>query len=92
MIAIGPTFASVLDDSFDQIRSSGEGNAAIMLRRLGAEDTIGKLTVSHHRREALLEHVQRIAEVATRTIESPHDRHHVERRLKSVHDALASSA
>ena len=91
VIAIGPTFASVLDDSFDQIRASGEGNAAIMLRMLGAVDTIGKLSASPKRREALLEHVQRIAEVSARTIESPHDRHRVERRLKSVHDALASS-
>ena len=92
VITIGPTFSSVLDDAFDQIRSSGEGNAAIMLRMLGAVDTIGKLTARHNRRAALLEHVHRIAEVTTRTIESPHDRRRVERRLERVRDALATSA
>ncbi len=88
VITIGPTFASVLDESFDQIRSSAQGNAAIMLRMLGAVQTIGGLTASHNRREALREHVHRIAEVAARTIESPHDQERVQRRLTTVRDAL----
>ena len=53
MITIGPTFASVLDESFDQIRSSAQGNAAMMLRMLGAVKLIGGLTAGHNRREAV---------------------------------------
>ncbi len=88
VITIGPTFGSVVDESFDQIRSSAQGNAAIMLRLLGAVQTVGGLTASHNRRQVLREHVQRIAELAARTIESPHDRERVERRLATVRDAL----
>jgi uncharacterized membrane protein len=36
VIAIGPTFASLVAASFDQIRTSAQGNVAIMLRMLGA--------------------------------------------------------
>jgi uncharacterized membrane protein len=35
VIAIGPTFESLLADAFDQIRGSAKGNVAIMLRMLG---------------------------------------------------------
>ena len=35
IIAIGPTFASLVAESFDQIRGSASGNVAIMLRMLG---------------------------------------------------------
>lgn len=89
VIAIGPTFASVLDDAFDQIRSSGGGNTAIMLRMLGAVHTIGGLTSSEARRDVLRDHVQQIAEVAARTIESPHDRERVQQRLATVRHGLA---
>ncbi|MDQ6718698.1 MAG: DUF2254 domain-containing protein [Gemmatimonadota bacterium] len=92
VIAIGPTFESVLDDAFDQIRCSAQGNAAIVLRMLGALHAISNLTVSHNRREVLREHVQRIAELAERTIESPHDRERVQRRLATVRDALAAAS
>ena len=90
VITIGPTFASVLDDAFDQIRSSAPGNAAIMLRMLGALQTLGDLTAGAQRRAVLREHVQRLAEVAARTIESPHDRERVDLRLMQVRNALAA--
>ena len=35
VITIGPTFASLVAESFDQIRGSATGNVAIMLRMLG---------------------------------------------------------
>ncbi len=40
VITIGPTFASLVADSFDQIRGSAHGNLSIMLRMLGALSTI----------------------------------------------------
>ena len=88
MITIGPTFASLVAESFDQIRGSASGNLGIMLRMLGALQTIASLTASPSRRQALREQVQWIAELAERTIESPHDRARFESRLARVREAL----
>ncbi len=88
IIAIGPTFASLAAESFDQIRASACGNVGIMLRMLGALQTIASLTASPSRRQALGDQVQWIAELAERTIESPHDRTRFESRLARVRQAL----
>ncbi len=92
VITIGPSFASLVADSFDQIRASANGNVAIMLRMLSALQTIGSRTASAGRRRALREQVQWITEVAGRTIESPHDRERVERRLARVRAALETES
>jgi uncharacterized membrane protein len=91
VIAIGPTFADLVAESFDQIRGSAEGNVAIMLRMLGALQTIASLTDSPSRRRALREQVEGIAELAERTIESPHDRARFESRLARVREALETA-
>lgn len=88
MIAIGPTFAGLVAESFDQIRGSAMGNVAIMLRMLGALQTIGSLTASPSRRRVLREQAHWVAELAERTIESPHDRARFESRLARVYEAL----
>ena len=90
VIAIVPTFESFLDEAFDQIRGSAHGNVAIMARMLGAIDTIASLTVSPSHLRALDEQVQWIAELADRSIESPHDRAQIERRRLQVREALIS--
>ena len=81
VITIGPTFASLVAESFDQIRGSANGNVAIMLRMLGALQTIASLTASPSRRRALREQMQQIAELAERTIESAHGRAKLEAHL-----------
>jgi uncharacterized membrane protein len=88
VIAIGQTFASLVAESFDQIRGSATGNLGIMLRMLGGLQTIASLTTSPSRRQVLREQVQWIAELAARTIESPHDRTRFESRLARVCTAL----
>jgi uncharacterized membrane protein len=88
VITIGPNFASLVAESFDQIRGSAIGNVAIMLRMLGALQTIAGLTATPSRRRALREQVQWIAESAERTIKSPHDRARFESRLVRVREAL----
>ena len=90
VITVGPTFASLVAESFDQIRDSAVGNVAIMLRMLGSLQTIASLTASPSRRRTLREQVQWITEVAERTIESPHDRTRFESRLTHVRAALES--
>jgi len=88
VIAIGPTFASLVSESFDQIRGSATGNVAVMLRMLGALQTIASLTASPSRRRALREQAQWIAELAERTIKLPHDRARFESRLARVREEL----
>jgi uncharacterized membrane protein len=88
VIAKGPSFESLLADSFDQIRSSAKGNVAIMSRMLDAFQTLAGLTAGPHRRRALREQVQWIAELAERTIESLHDRENFEIRLARVRETL----
>jgi uncharacterized membrane protein len=90
VIAIGPTFASLVAESFDEIRSSAEGNVAVLLRMLGALQGIAGLTTSGNRRRVLLEQAECIAEVAARTIRSPHDRTRFANRLSQVREILES--
>ncbi len=90
VLAVGPTFVSLVAESFDQIRGSGVGNVAILLRMLDALETIGSRTTSPIRRRVLSEHLQWITEVAQRTVESPHDRTRFESRLARVQGALQS--
>jgi uncharacterized membrane protein len=88
VITIGPTFAGLVAESFDQIRGSVAGNVGVMLRMLGALQIIGSFTTNPSRRRALREEAQWIAELAERTIESPHDRARFESRLARVREAL----
>jgi len=88
LIAIGPTFAGLVAASFDQIRVSAAGNVAVMLRMLGAIQTIAGLTTGSSRRQTLCDQVEWLAELAVRSIESPHDRARFESRLATLHEAL----
>ena len=88
VIAKGPSFESLLAESFDQIRSNAKGDVAIMLRMLGAIQTLTSVTMSPQRRRALREQVQWIAELAERTLESTHDRARIDARLARVRETL----
>ena len=88
VITIGSTFEDLLAESFDQIRSSAKGNVAIMLRILGALQTIAGLTASTSRRRALRDQMLWITELAERTLELAHDHARINTRLASVREAL----
>ena len=88
MVTIGPTFASLVTESVDQICGSAEGNEAVLSHMLGALQTIASVTTSGSRRQVLREQMEWIVEVATRTIKSPHDRTRFESRLAQVRRAL----
>jgi len=88
VITMGPTFESLLAESFDQIRGSAQGNVAIMLRMLGAFQTLAGLIAGPNRRRALLDQVQWVAEMAERSVESPHDRARLDAQIARVREAL----
>ncbi len=73
VIARGATFESMLDDSFDQIRESAGGNAAIIVRMLHGLRTIARQSRSQQRLRHIWVQLRRIESFAARTIESPHD-------------------
>ncbi len=88
VIAKGPSFESLLAESFDQIRSNAKGDVAIMSRILGAFQTLASLTSNASRRLAIGEQVQWIAELAECSLESAHDRARIDTRLEGVRKAL----
>lgn len=87
MIARGPSFAGLVCESFDQIRQNAGGNVGVLLRMLGALETIGSRTLSPDRRRVLGQTVEEIAEAAERTIEAPHDRARLGNRLTRVRES-----
>lgn len=88
VIAKGPSFESLLAESFDQIRGYAKGDVATLLRLLDAFHTLANLTVSPLHRQALRNHVHWIAELTERTVEASHDRVLIETRLALVREAL----
>ncbi|MFO7688034.1 MAG: DUF2254 domain-containing protein, partial [Desulfobacterales bacterium] len=88
VVAKGPSFEGLLTESFDQILSNAKGNAAIMLRMLGAIQTIAGLTADSSRRGALRGQVRWIAELAERTLESSHERAKINAQLAHVRETL----
>jgi len=88
VIAKGPSFESLLAESFDQIRSSAKGNIAIMSRMLSALQTIASLTARPGRRRAIRYQVQWIAEMTERTVETAHDRARIDTLLARVRETL----
>lgn len=92
LIAVGRTFASLVSESFDQIRSNAAGNVAIMLRLLAAVHAIGSLTSDPLQRQVLRDQVASIAELAGRTVAAPHDRARLEPRLTQLLEGLAPGA
>ena len=81
VIAMGPSFESLLADSFDQIRRNAKGNVTIFLRILEALQIIAGLATGPRRRRALFEQMQQIAEMAARSVDSTHDRAKIEAHL-----------
>ena len=74
VIARGPSFSSLLSEAFDQIRQNAAGNTAVLARMLQVLETIAGRTANLRRRQALRRQAELIAEMAERTIPSPHDR------------------
>jgi uncharacterized membrane protein len=90
VIAKGPSFESLLAESFDQIRRNAKGDVVILSRILDALQLLASLTASPSRRRALREQVQWIAELAGRTIDANHDRAAIDRQLTGVFETLAA--
>ena len=74
MLVKGPSFASLMDESFDQIRCCAKGNTAVLLRVFGALGTIAGRTTDPRRLTVIGEHVRRTEEVARGSADWSHER------------------
>jgi uncharacterized membrane protein len=72
-----PTFASLITESFDQIRQNAGGNVAVLSRLLQSLETLANWTLISTRRSVLLEQVRAVVELGHRSVPSPSDRQHV---------------
>jgi uncharacterized membrane protein len=90
VIAVGPSFESLLAESFDEIQSSSKGNLTVMLRMLEGLQTLAGLTTNPPHRRVLAEQADQITELAERTLESPHEQTRFESRLAQVREALGT--
>lgn len=90
LVAIVPRFEGLLAEAFDQIRSSAETNLAILIRMLGALNTISSMTNNANHLTALEQQLQLIAELADRSFASNHDRSQLKMRLSVVRKTLAA--
>jgi uncharacterized membrane protein len=84
VIAKGPNFESMLEESFGQIRDIAKGDIVIISRLLSSFQTIASLTNSPRRLRSLNEQVKYTAEEAERTVESSHNRDNIKAQLISV--------
>lgn len=74
VVARGQTFESLVDESFNQIRESADGNTAVILRMLGALETIGGQTADTQRLNVIARHIALLRSLADRSIEAAYDR------------------
>ncbi|WP_019947753.1 DUF2254 domain-containing protein [Hymenobacter aerophilus] len=75
--------------AFDQIRSSGDDNVAILLRQLSALETIARRTGSFTRRQTLRQQCDLIEKATDTTLTREYEQHQVRHRLDQVRAFLA---
>lgn len=90
VIARGPTFQSLVDEAFDQIRENAGGNVEALKRLIHALETVGRAAVNERRRRILLEHLERVVEVADRTVSIPFARSELKATQVCARRLLAS--
>ncbi|MEO8377607.1 MAG: DUF2254 domain-containing protein, partial [Candidatus Sumerlaeota bacterium] len=88
VVAIGPSFASILGESLDQIRGSAQGNIAVMEKMIEFLEVIGGMTQEEERRTIILDHINMIDELAVRTIAAPLDRTRVLERISEARQRI----
>lgn len=84
VLSSGPSFATLVEHAYDQIRHNAEGNVAVLERLLKGLENLAEQTRSAARRAVLLRHASAVAENIERTIEAPMDRQDLMRRSSRV--------
>ncbi|AKH37612.1 MULTISPECIES: DUF2254 domain-containing protein [Nitrosomonas] len=88
LIRMNPTFETLLDTSFEEIRRNASGNARVIISMLDALKIIGATSPLVSHRKALGEQAKKVAELAEGSIESTHDLAAIRARLETLHIAV----
>jgi uncharacterized membrane protein len=88
VIAFGPTFRSMADVAFNQIREHGHTDVAVTLKLLETLIRVAGTIESEGRRAVLAEHVWKVSRGAAQGIQDPVDREAVNRRLNLAMERL----
>jgi len=91
LIEAAPTYARMVDRSFDKIRQAGRGMPAVAIRQLDALARVMESTTDPYRRAALLRQADMILRAADEAIPEPEDRALVRARHAGVLAAAAST-
>jgi len=70
----GPSYESLVGESFDQIRQTAAGNVAVLDALFGALEVLARRTSSPARLHVLHEHAHALAELCDRSVPAPRDR------------------
>lgn len=92
VIARGPTFESLVDESLHEIRQNAKGNVAVILRLLSLIETVADQTRSASRRRVLWRHVSLISECAEQNVQAECDRFTIAKRVASISRQISPDA
>jgi uncharacterized membrane protein len=88
IIGLRPDYTDYVTTAFDQIRSSGAANVAILLRLLQALETVVRRTPNPVRRLVLRQQAELIADAAERHLDTEYEKDHVRRQYTRLHSLL----
>ncbi|SDX06250.1 DUF2254 domain-containing protein [Nitrosomonas communis] len=88
LIRMNPTFETLLDTSFEEIRRNASGNPRVIISMLDALKLIGATSPLDSHKRALGEQVKKVAELAEGSIESTHDLAAIRARLETLSIAV----
>jgi uncharacterized membrane protein len=92
VIARGPSFAALMDESFDQVRQHAGGSVAVLARLMWALRSLSDLSIAPGRRRILLDHAAALREVIGRTVPSPSERRELEAEMDELDRRLVGPA
>jgi uncharacterized membrane protein len=88
VIARVPTYERLVGVAFDQIRSAGRSQTAIMVRMLEVLEDLAQVAETPRRRGVLVDHANLIASAAGGGIQDPSDRDLIDSRLDRLRPLL----
>jgi uncharacterized membrane protein len=92
LLTRGPTYADMVADAFDQIRSHASGNATVLACLLMAIGRVIAQTAPAGRRRTLAEHARAVLETGQRSLVAPRDRRDFEQRWQQLRPWLDAGA
>ena len=90
LLTLGPTYSSLLGESFDQIRRNASGNVTVLEALLGSLELLADRSLFPLRRSVLMGHVDLVAEMACRTVPASGDQEQVENHVRRVRAVLGA--